>query len=364
MRTTEEIRNEILKRSKEVKTKRKKIIYSSIPLCFCCIIIILGVTLTLQRNSLMSNNMPTIFGDETKTNSTQTEVLSSTQEITSNEEHSEPLTNKHNTPTNKFKVKLFSNSNKNPDTDSFGEDELAHVDIVIDSNKSYRQLSINEYAKYGLKTELNKKDIGALIGTVIETKGISQKNIKVSSQDPNLKNCSVYHYAPMNNDALLIVMNDNNCSIFVFDQFVDNINHSITEIYDIFGVKSANDISYLTYTISGTKNSHYQVIAKGKVTNKSKIETFYSITSSLVPFTSPSSISATPDWVNEAYDEYRKNPEKYKQEDIAVDVHLKNGLIIPQICSYQPYIADGYVDNMERLTPEQNKLLREVFNED
>ena len=110
-------------------------------------------------------------------------------------------------------------------------------------------------------------------------------------------------------------------------------------------------------------NSEYKVVDSGTVTKKNKIKNFYDLTSSLTPLTASSSVSATPDWLNAAYDEYQKNPEKYTREDITVDVHLKNGLVISEIY-YQPYIANGYVENMEALSPEQNKLLRDVFRAD
>lgn len=351
--TNEEIRNEVLKRAKELKAKRakkKKIIYSCVPASVCLLIAI-----TMISNHTWQNNG--LITDEPLSSATGETVPSSTKEP------SISTTDSQDKQANKITVSLFTASVKNPDYDAFGEDEYAHVDVVINGNKKYKQLKLNQYGEYSLKTELTELDFGEFIGTVVEVNDTNNKNIKVCSQDPALKNSSVYYYKPIGNDAVVIVKNEKHCSIFVFEQFADDKGHSIKETYSIFGVNSENDIAFLTYTIRGMNNSEYKVVDSGTVTKKNKIKNFYDLTSSLTPLTASSSVSATPDWLNAAYDEYQKNPEKYTREDITVDVHLKNGLVISEIY-YQPYIANGYVENMEALSPEQNKLLRDVFRAD
>lgn len=351
--TNEEIRNEVLKRAKELKAKRakkKRIIYSCVPASICLVIAIGMFSNHTWRNGGLITDEPL--------NSVSGETVPS-----STKEPSTSTTDDQNIQANKIAVSLFTASVKNPDYDAFGEDEYAHVDVVINGNKKYKQLKLNQYAEYSLKTELTESDFGEFIGTVVEVNDTNNKNIKVCSQDPALKNSSVYYYKPIGNDAVVIVKNEKHCSIFVFEQFADNKGHSIKEIYSIFGVNSENDIDFLTYTIHGMNNSEYKVVDSGTVTKENKIKNFYDLTSSLTPLTASSSVSAAPDWLNAAYDEYQKNPEKYTREDITVDVHLKNGLVISEIY-YQPYIANGYVENMEALSPEQNKLLRDVFRAD
>ncbi len=71
-------------------------------------------------------------------------------------------------------------------------------------------------------------------------------------------------------------------------------------------------------------------------------------------------MSATPQWLIDAWDTYKSNPDAYTREDIMLDITFKNGTVLKDI-SYQPYLGNGYVSGMQELTTEQNATLRSLM---
>ena len=358
-RTNEEVRNEILKRVKELDQKsatRKKIIYSCIPAA-ACLAIILTVVL---YNSSAQNNIATLppqsatSGNSNKSSSTAPN--STTENYTAQQRSTQPT--KEATA---ISVRLFQASKQNPNVDYFTEDECPHIDVVLNGIIVYRQLPLEEYPEYGLNKRLTKSDFGAFIGTVVETAD-NDPYVKVGAQEPTLKGSSVYYYAPSNKSAL-IVQKGEYCSIFVFDQNIDGKGYNFKEIYSFYGAYSADDIAYLSYTVQGMKGTQYCEIEKGNVTNRNKINSFYKITTALVPFEIKDPVAVTPDWLIEAHAEYEAHPEDYKREDINVNIHFKNGMIFKHFY-YLPYLSTGYVESIELLTPEQNAELRAAITAD
>lgn len=358
-RTNEEVRNEILKRVKELDQKsvtRKKIIYSCIPAAACLAIIL---TVVLYNSSAQNNivALPPQSTTSSKSNNSSSTVPNSTTENYTTQQQSTQPTKE----TNKVSVHLFPASKQNPNVDYFTEDECPHIDVVLNGKIIYRQLPLEEYPEYGLNKRLTKSDFGAFIGTVVET-AENDPSVKVGAQEPTLKGSSVYYYAPSNKSAL-IVQKGEYCSIFVFDQFDDDKSPGFKEIYSLYGTYSADDIAYLSYTVQGMEGTQYCEIEKGNVTNRNKINTFYKITTALVPFEIKDPIAVTPDWLIEAHAEYNAHPEDYKREDINVNIHFKNGMIFKYF-DYLPYLSTGYVEGMELLTPEQNTELRAAITAD
>ena len=352
-RTNEEVRNEILKRVKELDQKsatRKKIIYSCIPAAACLVIIL---TVVLYNSSAQNNIVALPPQSTTSGNSNNS---SATENYTTQQRSTQP-TKEANT----VSVHLFPASKQNPNVDYFTEDECPHIDVVLNGKIIYRQLPLEEYPEYGLNKRLTKSDFGAFIGTVVET-AENDPSVKVGAQEPTLKGSSVYYYAPSNKSAL-IVQKGEYCSIFVFDQNVDGKGYNFKEIYSFYGAYSADDIAYLSYTVQGMEGTQYCEIEKGNVTNRNKINTFYKITTVLVPFEIKDPIAVTPDWLIKAHAEYEAHPEDYKREDINVNIHFKNGMIFKYFL-YQPYISTGFVAEMELLTPEQNNELRAAITAD
>lgn len=355
-RTNEEVRNEILKRAKELDKKdaaRKKIIYSFIPIAACLAIVLTAIL----HNSFAQNNIDILSPQSTSGNSSSSTVPNSTTEnYTTQQRSTQPKKEAA-----AVSVHLFQASKQNSNVDSFAEEELSHIDIVLNGIITYRQLPLEEYSEYGLNKRLTKSDFGAFIGTVVET-AQDDSSVKVGAQEPTLKGSSVYYYAPSNKSAL-IVQKGECCSIFVFDQRVDDKSYSFKEVYSLYGAYSADDIAYLNYTVQGMEGTQYRVIEKGNVTNRNKINSFYKITTALVPFETNDPIAATPDWLVKACAEFRAHPEDVKREDITVNIHFKNGMIFKYFF-YQPYLSTGYVETMELLTPEQNNELRAAITAD
>ena len=356
-RTNEEVRDEILKRAKEFNQRRaakKRIVCSCISATVC-----LAITVTVilyksgVQNSIdISNRQSTSDNGNSLTEPNSTTEQTPAQTQFSQSEKSASM----------ISIRLFPASKGNPDADSFGEDELPHTDVVLNGSILYKQLPLEEYKQYGLEETLSRSDFGAFVGTVIETSQ-DDPSVKVGAEDPNLKRSSVYYYAPSNMSAL-IVQKDNYCSIFVFEQFTDQSNkYGFKEAYSLYGTDSGDGISYLSYTVQGMVGSQYRVIEEGTVTSRSKINSFYKITAALIPFETNDPIAATPDWLVKAQAEYNAHPEKSKREDITVNIHFKNGMILKNIL-YQPYISTGYVNLMEPLTHEQNAELRAAITGD
>lgn len=338
MMTNEEIKNEILLRVQaveKIKRKRTRIVCTCISSTMC-----LAAIMVVILHSFVNHER-----------FTQLEPVENVQN------ESVPYAAED------IEIRPFDAPVLDPDYDYWVGDEITQVSVVLDGVIKYLQVDIHDYSKYGFKTELTKSDFGAFIGTVEETGG-ECADIPVGSQDPSLKGACVYYYRPVGCRAAIIVKSAERCSIFLFHNFTgDDEIHSISETYEIYGVQSERDINHLTYRVSGSVGTDYQIIESGEVTNPQKIKDFYDVTRSLVPQKAASSFAATPDWLNQAYEEYSENPEKYKQEDILIEIHLKNGLVIFDIY-YQPYIANGHVSSMEELTPEQNTMLRNALSAD
>lgn len=356
-RTNEEVRNEILKRAKELEKKdaaKKKIIYSFIPVA-ACLAIVLTVIL---HNSFAHNNIDILSPESASgnSNSSTTASNSKTENYTAQQRSTQPTKE-----ADAVSVRLFQASKQNPNVDYFTEDECPHIDVVLNGIIVYRQLPLEEYPEYGLNKRLTKSDFGAFIGTVVETAD-NDPSVKVGAQEPTLKGSSVYYYAPSNKSAL-IVQKGEYCSIFVFDQNIDGKGYNFKEIYSFYGAYSADDIAYLSYTVQGMMGTQYCEIEKGNVTNRNKINSFYKITTALVPFEIKDPVAVTPDWLIEAHAEYKAHPEDYKREDINVNIHFKNGMIFKYF-DYLPYLSTGYVETIELLTPEQNAELRAAITAD
>lgn len=327
-RTDEEIRNEIFKRKRELEkktSKRKKAAVFSVAFLLCCV-----ASISAMLNRQTSQPQP------------QPSVNQTTQQSTGN---------------NLIPLSLFEATAKNPETDSFSEDELHHIDVVFGGDLTYRQLLLDEYSKYGFGEALTQGDFGEYLGKIVETSK-NEPSVKIGSQEPTLRDSKVYYHSAKGKTAL-IVQNDRHCSIFV----LTGVGESLKKTYSAYGIESENDIAYMTYCVYGIVNNDYSEIENAKVTDRNKIKSFFEITKSLKAYEAPDAVSATPDWLNEAWEEYKKAPEKYKREDITINIHLNNGMILEGI-SYQPFLATGYIDGMELLSPEQNVQLRNTLTAD
>ena len=168
-KTNEEVRNEILKRAKELDQKSaagKKIIYSCISAAVC-LAIVLTVVL---HSSFAQNNIAALPPQSTtrgNSSSSSTAPNSTTESYTAQQRSAKPTKEAAT-----VSIHLFRASKQNPNVDYFTEDECPHIDIVLNGKSIYRQLPLEEYPEYGLNKRLTKSDFGAFIGTVQSFLGI------------------------------------------------------------------------------------------------------------------------------------------------------------------------------------------------
>ena len=126
------------------------------------------------------------------------------------------------------------------------------------------------------------------------------------------------------------------------------------------GANSAEDIQSISFSIATPNGSIYEVTHEGTITDSSKINAIVDILYQLKAESNTNSTSATPQWVVDAWEACRENPDAYTIEDISFDITFKNGTVLKDIV-YQPFIGNGYVHGMQELTPEQNTAFRALF---
>lgn len=251
-----------------------------------------------------------------------------------------------------------------PYSDAYGDDEL-HIVSVIISGRCYYQLDSSEHPAYNISPNISNSDFGGYIGNIVELFGHDDSsNYTVSSKEPNLADAEVYYYAPANSSSVIIVKKGEQCSIFVFNGMVavsDSNSSAFTETFKLYGANSAEDIQSISFSVATPNGSIYEVTHEGTITDSSKINAIVNILYQLKAENNTDSTSATPQWVVDAWDACRANPDAYKMEDITFDITFKNGTVLKDI-SYQPFIGNGYVYGMQELTPEQNNILQNLFH--
>lgn len=308
----------------EQKRKKKIVLITITSLCCMCFAAVLGIRIFQVRN----NTVPQI-------NTLPTE-----------------------TPQEKIQISLFDITPQEPTKDSFGIDELRHIDVILNGSKVYSQLEESDYTKYGIKSYLEESDFGDKIGTITETDNLSKALNTPCSQEPTLVGCEVFLYAPANCEALLIVKGRNNCSLFLFSCFSEQ-GHGYHEEYAIFNVVSSKDVARIDYCISKPDGGMFITTAEGSITDPSDLNAFINITKKLVPYVRESTLSGDPDWLNTAREEYNSNDEN--RISIEASVILKNGLSMP--FSYEPNLGTGYVTGHYFLSEEDNAIMRKIFQE-
>lgn len=327
MKNSNEMVNSLLQRREQYtrhNKRKKKIISLSATCAFCvCCLAVMGVNMT---------------EDET--------IIVPSATITSS-----------TTSAQKTEISLFEASAPDPDTDSFGEDELVHVYVTLEGNKFYMQLEESDYSKYGIDKTLDETDFGEKIGTITEIDGQAKALPTPCSQEPTLAGCEVFYYTPVNSEAVIIVKGNGHCSLFLFSSFSEE-GHSYKENYEIFGVTSLEDIERIDYSVRKPVGTLIETVREGSVTNLTDLDTFMNITKKLTAYVHENAISGDPDWLITAREEYYKSS-KENQIIIEAKVVLKNGLSIP--FNYQPNLGTGYVWDHHFLSEEDNATMIELF---
>ena len=260
-----------------------------------------------------------------------------------------------------YYYKMFD-ATADPYSDAYGEDELSIVSIVISGNYYY-QLDSTEHPVHNIAPVISDSDFGKYIGTVVELFECDDPaKYTVSSKEPMLSGAEVYYYAPADSPSVIIVKKGDQCSIFVFNGMAAALDNSsvFAETFSFYGADSADDIESISFSIAAPNGAVMEITSQGTITDRDKINAIVDILYQLQSEKSDDPLSATPQWLIDAWDAYRADPDAYIREDIMFDITFKNGTVLKDI-SYQPYIGNGYISGMQELTPEQNAALKALF---
>ncbi len=320
-----------------------------------------------SENVTITENVSAVNNEKNVTteNNEQTDIPPATTESAGEisdipDDVSEPLTEAADKNTkdnqNDLSLKPFS-ATKDPDSDSFHEEEAPHIDVTT-SEATYRQLEADEYAAYNISS-ISENDLGDPIGIIVETNSSEYHGNAVESQEPNIAGAEAYFYAPAKSKSVIIVKKGTQCSAFVCDL---NLSSGFEAGFSFFGAESTNDVVSVSYRVQMPDGSTIKSVSQGTVTDRSELDDICAVLYQLHP-TDTSSLPAhigTPQWLVDAYDERRNSsdPEVWKSVDI--NINFSNGTSMRGII-YSPYLGTGYISGMDMLTPEQNLILKEIF---
>ena len=260
-----------------------------------------------------------------------------------------------------FSAKIVPGS-KSFGGDGFGEEELHHIDVRT-SEGFYEQLALDEYASNGISSTVSKTDFGEYIGKIIEVDNSYEYHGNAAeSQEPTLAGADVYYYAPKgNNKAFIIVKQNEQCSIFFANEI--NTSEGFKNGFLFFNVQGAEDIMSVEYEKRIPDSDGKMILSEQNViTDSTAIKDFYDLVCQLKPedYSGLPEFAATPLWYIEAWDKYKADPDAFVMEDYSIIITLKDGTVLREI-RYQPFLANGYVQNMQELTPEQNSTLKNLL---
>ena len=247
-----------------------------------------------------------------------------------------------------------------PDSDSFGEDELHHIDLRT-ADGFYRQLRISDYAANGLSDTVKQTDFGSYIGKIVEVDNSDYHGNAVESQEPTLAGADVYYYAPAGkNKAFIIVKRGDQCSMFMSDHVSESA--GFRKGLAFFNVQSAEDIQSIACCITVPDGGRMVTAAQNTITDSETIAAIYDLLCELTPedYSLLPAHIGTPQWLTDAWTAYKANPNAPAREDYSITITVKDGTVLQDI-SYQPYLGNGYVSGMQELTTEQNTALRSML---
>ena len=322
--------------------KKKSIVrpilkYGSIAACFC----LLAAAGFGVHHSINTHNVP-ISPSTSESQATENSTVSDVQK-------------------QQILLSAFASTiTKDPDSDAYGEDELRHVDVILQGNRLYDQIPESEYASYGIDGTLQESDFGESLGTITEIGPYSEDVLSTPcSQEPALAGCEVFYYKPVNCEAMIIVRGNGHCSLFRFMCFTEE-GFSYADEYEVFRVLSADDIERIDYEIRKPNGTLIVTADEGSVTDASNIQAFFDITMNLKPYVQESALSGDPDWLNEAREEYRQSDAEH-HVDVEASIVLKNGLTMA--LTYQPNLGTGYISGHYFLSETDNAVMRDMFGQ-
>lgn len=317
-----------------------------------------------QSGGRVQNTAPAVTGRAERTTAPQTAAPSKTTSAAATEPAAaaQPTENKGGTDITGCSWSPFRGT-KDPDTDSFGDDEIHHVDIRT-ADGFYRQLSPDEYAGQGVAGEVRLSDFGGYIGKAVEVENNSEYHGGgAETQEPALAGADVYYYAPSGSSrALIIVKKGTQCSIFISD--VISTGGGFRKGFAFFGVQSADNIQSIDCCIRVPEGGLMVTAVQETITDCERIAAVFDVLCSLEPedYSQLPAHTGTPQWLVDAWQRYDSDPNAPQRTDYGITLRFTDGTE-PQEIQFQPYLGSGYVEGMKELTPEQNAALRTALGQ-
>ena len=151
------------------------------------------------------------------------------------------------------------------------------------------------------------------------------------------------------------------CSIFIADNI--NVSSGFKIGLTFFDVQSADDIDSIGYHVDiPDGNGRMLTTAQDTITDRDRIKAVYDLLCQFVPedYSSLPEHTGTPQWLVDAWADFKADPNAPAKEDYYITIRLNDGTVLQDI-HYQPYLGNGYVTDMQELTPEQNNALKELL---
>lgn len=273
-----------------------------------------------------------------------------------------PGTAASETPSDTVSSALYRafNATVDPGSDAFSEEEAQHIDVRT-ADGFYRQLGLDEYEANGISKTVEPSDFGGYIGQIVEVNDSDHHGNAVESQEPTLANADVYFYAPKgDNKAFIIVRKNGQCSIFFSDGI--DLSKGFKNGLVFYDVHSADDIQSIDYHIDVPDNGIMVTTIQNTVTDGKAVKSVYDLMCQLEPedYSLLPEHTGTPQWLVNAWENYRADPNAPEAENYIITFKLRDGTVLREI-SYQPFLGNGYVEQMRELTPEQNSTLRSLL---
>lgn len=248
-----------------------------------------------------------------------------------------------------------------PDSDAYSEDEVHQINIRT-ADGLYRQLEPEKYDANGISSNISVTDFGGYIGKIVEVNDSDYHGNGAESKEPTLAGADVYYYSGAGkNKAFIIVKKGDRCSMFIDDTI--DVSDGFQKGLAFFNVQSADDIQAIEYRIYVPDGNGRMITSVQKtITDTETIREFYELMCQLRPedYSKLPAHIGTPKWLNDAWESYKADPNAPAREDYGIAITLKDGTVLQEI-TYQPYLGNGYVDNMQELTPEQNTVLKKLL---
>ncbi len=225
-----------------------------------------------------------------------------------------------------------SSSSPAPQTSPTRGGNYNYVDITLSNNRQYGYVSQSKLKELGIANVL-QENLGEKIGEITAD----------NCNDERLIGCDIFKFKPVNCDAFIVVKKGDELIPFQFRFFQDFYGHDFKEILSVYNAKSCEDITHISTEIIKAKDEK-------TITGSQDIAKVFEILMSIKAHKDPN-----PEWLKAA----RESAQDSVRTVLLVRLHFKNGLSYR--FAYEPYLGEGYINQHEFLTKEQNQALISIL---